>query len=461
MLQKLSKHPLIAGSFLLTITGFVSRLIGFFYRIYLSRTFGEEGMGVYQLLSPVLALSFSLTAAGFQTTISKFVAEATATNSKKNYIRPMKMGLSLSLPLSLLTMLLIIHFSDAISIHWLGEPRTAPMLRILALSIPLSAVHACINGYFYGLKKAMVPSIAQIVEQIFRVTGVYVCTIYFLSKRITPPLSITVLGLFTGELVATCVAGIFFFYYYTKTIKKPLYNPEPTSKTTINQIVAKPADNLTYKKLLLMVLPLMANRVVLNALQSLETVSLPAKLRLYGYDHATALSVYGVLTGMAFPLIFFPNAVTGSIAVLLLPLISEESARGNTSEVRKLTVKTIQYCSILGFSCMSVFLIFGKQIGLLLFQSDLAGLFITGLSFICPFIYLNSTLSAILQGLGKVILLFTVNVSALIIRLGFIYILVPHYGLQGYLWGLLAGQIFTCIAYLLTISQRKILPRFS
>ena len=47
-------HPLIVGTLILTITGLLSRIIGFFYRIYLSRLFGEEGMGIYQLLSPVL-----------------------------------------------------------------------------------------------------------------------------------------------------------------------------------------------------------------------------------------------------------------------------------------------------------------------------------------------------------------------------------------------------------------------
>ena len=39
--------------------------------------------------------------------------------------------------------------------------------------------------------------------------------------------------------------------------------------------------------------------------------SIPGMLQAYGYDSATALSVYGVLTGMALPLIFFPNALTG------------------------------------------------------------------------------------------------------------------------------------------------------
>ncbi len=441
MLQKFSKHPLITGSFLLTFTGLISRIIGFFYRIYLSRTFGEEGMGVYQLLSPILALSFSLTAAGFQTTISKFVAEHTTdTTSGMTRSKPLRMGLSISLPLSILVMLLLIRFSDHLAIHWLAEPRTASMLRIMALSIPLSAVHACINGYFYGLKKAAVPAVAQIIEQIFRVAGVYCCSLFYIAKGQIPPLNVTVMGLVIGELFSTAIAVITFLHNLGETDNKHrIYSTR----------------ELTYRKFLLMVLPLIANRVTLNALQSFETISLPAKLKLYGYDQATALSVYGVLTGMAFPLIFFPNAVTGSIAVLLLPLISEESARGNTKEVRKLTLKTIQYCSILGFLCMAIFLLFGKALGNTLFESQLAGLFITGLSYICPFIYLNSTLSAILQGMGKVITLFFVNILALLIRLLFIYCFVPILGIQGYLWGLLTGQLFTSIAYLASILKKK------
>ncbi len=442
MLKKISKHPIIAGSFLLTLTGLISRFIGFFYRIYLSRTFGEEGMGIYQLIGPIMALSFSLTAAGFQTAISKFVAETTKRNKDGKSIgsaRPMYLGLAVSLPLSVFIMFLLIRFSDLLANNWLSEPRAAVMIRTLALSVPLSAVHACLHGYFYGLKKASIPSVSQIIEQCFRVITVFVCCSYFLTKNQIPPLQITVFGLVVGEFVSTLVTLLFFLFteYQNKNIPSP------------------PACSLTYRPLFAMVLPLIANRVTLNTLQSFETISLPACLRQYGYDNTTALSVYGVLTGMALPLLFFPNAVTGSIAVLLLPLISEETAKGNTKEVRKLTAKTIQYCSLLGFVFMAFFLLFGKVLGELLFHSTLAGIYITGLSFICPFMYLNNTLSAIFQGMGRVITLFIINVSSLLIRLSFIYLFVPTFGMKGYLWGVLVGHIFTSTAYITILSRKK------
>lgn len=160
MKQK-KRHPLIIGTLILTATGLISRIIGFFYRIYLSRLFGEEGMGIYQLLSPVLSLSFSLTAAGYQTAISKIVAEQAARKGHSSF-RPMLVGLTISLPLSLLCNAVIYCLSDYISVRLLLEPRTASMLRILSFSIPFSAIHACINGYFYGKKKAGIPALTQL-----------------------------------------------------------------------------------------------------------------------------------------------------------------------------------------------------------------------------------------------------------------------------------------------------------
>ena len=152
------KHPLITGTIILTLTGLLSRIIGFFYRIYLSRLFGEEGMGVYQLTGPVLALTFSLTVAGLQTAISRYVAGETSSHDYKTSLRTLLTGIVLSLLISLPCMWVLIRFSEWIAVSFLLEPRTASMLRVLALSVPLSAVHCCINGYFYGIKKAGIPA---------------------------------------------------------------------------------------------------------------------------------------------------------------------------------------------------------------------------------------------------------------------------------------------------------------
>ena len=79
-------NPLITGTIILTITGLPVGLSAF-YRIFLSRVFGAEGMGLYQLTSPVLALTFSVTVSGMQTAISKFVASETSTKDYRSSFR--------------------------------------------------------------------------------------------------------------------------------------------------------------------------------------------------------------------------------------------------------------------------------------------------------------------------------------------------------------------------------------
>ena len=439
------------------MTGLVSRLIGFFYRIYLSRLFGEEGMGIYQLISPVLSLSFSLTAAGYQTAVSKLVAERTARQEKHTF-KPLFAALSISIPLSLLCNFIVYTFSEEIASILLLETRTAPMLRILSFSIPVAAVHSCINGYFYGIKKTGVPAATQLIEQCIRVGSVYGLSGYALAKNANLTINVAVLGLVVGE-IGSMLVSLFSMYLvlyraghaHLKTAFQTVSFTRPMNST---------ASTGVYVPLLSMVLPLTANRIVLNLLQSLESVSIPAKLRLYGYDNATALSVYGVLTGMAMPLIFFPNALTNSVSVLLLPMISEAYALGDMEKVKKYTLQTVRFCILLGFACMSVFLLTGRFIGGKLFNSKLAGHFILNLSFLCPFLYLDTTLSSILQGLGMAGHIFVMNVISLLLRLAFVFYAIPKFGITGYLWGILASQILLSILYLACLfCNRKRLDR--
>ncbi len=441
-MKRVKPHPLITGTIVLTITGFITRIIGFFYRIYLSRLFGEEGMGIYQLVNPVLSLSFSLCSAGYQTAISKFVAERTARKNSSAY-RPMLVGLSVSLPLSLLCTGAVFCFADPIATRLLMEPRTLSMLRVLAFSIPLSAVHACINGYFYGMKKTTVPAMSQLLEQLTRVGCVYLMSVHAFQRGSSPSIDIAVFGLLAGEFLSMMITVLAIYHCYSRDVRRSFPNIRP---------LPHPGDDRgilsVYRGILGMALPLTANRLVLNFLQSVESVSIPSQLKIYGYDTATALSVYGVLTGMAMPLIFFPNAVTGSISVLLLPTVSENYALGRIDAVKRAALRTVKYGFLMGFVCMAGFGLAGRWAGTTLFDSALAGHFIVNLSFICPFIYLDTILSSILQGLGMAGRIFLLNVTCLLVRLGFIFLTIPRFGITGYLWGILASQLLQCVLYL-------------
>lgn len=74
----MSKQNFIKGTFILTCTGLASRVIGFFYRIFLSHSIGAQGLGLCQLMVPLQNLVLALTTSGIQTALNRLIASQTA-----------------------------------------------------------------------------------------------------------------------------------------------------------------------------------------------------------------------------------------------------------------------------------------------------------------------------------------------------------------------------------------------
>lgn len=415
------KSSLITGTLLLTFAGVLTRIIGFFYRIFLSRLIGAEGLGIYQLISPVMSLCFAITAAGIQTSISRFVSMEVGKKNPAGGRLYFFIGLFLSLALSAITSLFVWKKNVFIASVWLGDARCAPLLAVLSLSFIPSCVHACINGYYYGLKKTGVPAITQLVEQIARVGSVYILYRIHLREHTAIPLTVTMWGIVLGEIASTLVSV-------------SIANFPPSSEN------ATPGVCECIRNLTSMALPLTANRIVLNLFSGFENVMIPNRLKMFGYTTSESLGVYGILTGMAMSVIMFPSVITNSVSVLLLPAISEAKAAGNERLIRRTVAKTIRICLLWGFLCTGGFLVTGKFLGNVLFGNALAGTFIVTLGWICPFLYLGSTLSSILHGLGYPGTTFLLNLASCGIRILFVLFAVPVFGIRSYLGGILLSQ---------------------
>lgn len=324
------------------------------------------------------------------------------------------------------------------------------MLRIIALSIPAGAVHSCINGYYYGIKKTMLPSSTQIIEQFMRFFCVLAADFLARRSHTVPHINAAVVGLVVGECAAMLISLLAIYFRFYREEAGAGKSSLPCSNAGAFGISRFHA----VKNLLVLAFPLTVSRIVVNLLQSVEAVAIPSRLCRYGYDSVTALSVYGVLTGMALPLLFFPNALTGSMSLLLLPMVSEADAKGNTDAVKNTTLKTIQSCLLLGAACTLFFFLSGPFLGRFLFHSELAGRYIRSLSLLCPFLYLCTTLSGILHGLGKAVSVFFVNVFSLSLRLLFVFFLIPAFGIDCYILSMVLSQLLSAFFYLFLLYRK-------
>ena len=420
---------LLKGTIILTLAGLLTRIIGFVYKIYLSNILEAKMLGLYQLVFPVFGICFTIFGAGIQTAVSKLVA---ARSKDKKYIKKvLVVAIVLSFLLAAILSVLLYFGAGYVAVFMLGESKCTDLLKILAFAFPLCAVAVCINGCYYGLKKAATPALTQLFEQIVRVVFVYIAIILLpLADRYTMCM-LAVAGIAVGEGVSMLYSIIMVLWMFRKMEDDASETHTTESGNVLKQIVC-------------FATPLTGNKLIVALLHGVETIIIPTLLKKYGMSSDDALSVYGVLTGMAMPFVMFPSTITNSLAVLLLPVISEAN---ENSDVRLLKMSRICIAGslVLGILSIVIFLTIGADIGVYVFHNESIGLFIKILAFLCPFLFVSTTLASIINGLGKTCVTFFITATGLSTRILLTIKTVPKSGISGYLISLLVSEVIITI----------------
>ena len=431
---------IIKGTLILSAASILSRIIGFIYRIYLADILGEKLLGTYQLIFPIYVLCFTIYGAGMQSAISQVTAtfsgrpdtsvdDKTSKHLKrKNNLTSNNIlltGIIISLTLALSLSAIINLNSNWIACHILMVPDCDIYLKLLTYLFPFCSVSACICGFQYGLENAKPPAIAGIIEQFTRILFVFIVQGFFSDKEIC--CQIAVYGLTVGE---------FFGFIYNKFSLKNKTLTKRKYKISFNEI---------FKVLFPVFISLTSIKLTISLLHSVESIFIPAALVKYGYTTNEALSVYGIYSGMAMPFILFPATITMAISTMLLPAVSKAHSSGNKKQIKKLIRRTSYFCLVTGMSATVFFLLFGNTCANLFFHNELAGRYLTILSFLCPFLYLNMTYSSILNGLGKPHMTFVITVICTLIKILSLIFFVPDYGMIAYIFASLVSEILLCV----------------
>lgn len=492
------KKTIFTGTLILTLSGFLARILGFYNRIFLSNLIGAKELGIYQLIFPIYMLCFSLCCHGFETGISNLTSRFFAKGQKKNAHRLVRLGCLLSFCLSILLMFFLFEGADYLSTFILKEASAAPSLKIAALSLPFVSIKACLHGYYIGLNRSSVPAVSQIVEQITRVGGIYLLSISVFV--LGADARIAAWGMVLGEAVST-IYTIFAYLrtlffenktFFQKNFQKNNSNKRNLNKNKQNKKISntknqnkrisnknnldrisknynkKHADKRTFtrhtdsftlstKELLhhffSFSIPISVNHFCLTIISSLETMLIPFMLEIFFHSHTQALETYGTLTGMALPFLFFPATIVNSLSVMLMPAISSAYDQKQHRQMENTISVSLHFCLIIGIFSTFAFLIYGTVLGETIFHSKEAGQYVYLFSILCPFMYAAQTTSSILNGFGKTKQTLYHNLLGVGIRIFFILLLIPSKGIPGYLVGLLAGYNLQLLLNLFRIYQ--------
>ena len=428
----MSKKSFISGALILMLSGFVVRIMGFVYRIYLSNLIGAEGMGLFQLIFPLYSLIILTLTAGISISVSKMIAEELAKNHHANLRKIMICGLQIVMGVSVVVSLLCYVYVDFIANSILKDWRTYFSLILLIPCIPVIAAASALKGYFYGIQEMVPTAISQIVEQTVKIALVMLTAGWFLNVGLEYACGIATLGIAVGEMANLAVL------YLAYCIKKRK-NDGNLSK---NGLLRK---RMIYKELIASSIPISFNRFVISILGAIETILIPARLIAGGMNHEQGIAEFGKLAGMAMPLIFFPTVITSALATALVPAISEAMSMKNFKTANYRISKSVQMAFALGIAFLVIFVCYPNQIGDAIYRKDKVGGMLYLLSFTCIFLYLQQILIGILNGLGKQMASLWSSLTGSVIRIGFVYFCIPLAGIKGYVWGIILSSIIVCV----------------
>ncbi len=393
------------------LTGFsvLTRIIGFLFKIYLSRAVGAESLGIYQIAFSVYMVIETFVSSGLPLTVSKLVSKDTT--NKKQMSSIVTAALTIGLITALSLCIIIFAFRALVGKLFTDERCLNILLTLLPATV-FSSVYAILRGYLWGKKKFFLVSFTEFMEQIFRVIVCIILVALLYStfdKSIALSLSLTI----------SCVlSSILVLIIFLKQGGK-FSNPKGQVKEVLKSSV-----------------PITGIRVVSSLLIPLIGIIVPLRLVSVGYTSSQALTQYGIAMGMTFPLLFLPSTVISSLAMAIIPDLSNDVANNNIANMKRKITTAITFSLFVSSLVLPVYLGLGEAIGEFLFSNKTAGYYLSYSCFIMLPIGLNNIASSILNALGleaKGFINYLIGAIFLVIAI----IILPQFtGILSLVWGM-------------------------
>ena len=198
------------GALFLTALSAISQLLGFGYRVVLSRLVGAEVMGLYQLIMPVYSVIMSLTAVGLVSATSNLTSQHLALGNRKAADQTISACLKLFFLLLFPVGTAVILGSDAISVYLLGDARTQLGLILLIPCVALTGIENCHKHFFYGSGVVRPPAVVELLEQFVRTFAVIALLVTFLPQYPERVVGLIVAGMVICEVFSSCTLVILY-----------------------------------------------------------------------------------------------------------------------------------------------------------------------------------------------------------------------------------------------------------
>lgn len=360
--------------------------------------------------------------------ITKFKAEKNVDETSAAVTAGILSTLIVAIPLTVLTL----AKSKAVAFLF-SDQRCLSLLSIMIPGLIFTSVYAVLRGSFWGNGRFMTYSVIEFAEEgVMTIIGIIAVSLATDSMQGTRYAAYAVLL----SYLFSFFASVTFFLIHGGRIKNP--------KRHLKGLLASST-------------PITAMRTSASLVNTLIAVLLPARLIRYGMKSSLAVSEFGKIYGMAFPLISMPSTIVGSLALVIVPQLSSDYYSHNFSALKNNVERAIKFSVFAACLAIPVFLSLGEEIGEFLYADATAGAYVAkaAVSMLPLSVSLIST--SVLNSLGKektTLVYFAIGAMSMI---ACIYFLPKYIGVNSLIVGTFVNYCTTAI--LNTVTLKKSSPQ--
>ena len=420
----MSKDKFLKGALILTVAGIIVKVIGSVNRILLSRLLGGEGIGLYQMAYPIYLLALSISSAGIPVAISIMVAEKAALQDYKGANRVFRISLSVMVVTgAVFSALLYFGAGWLIENQYVRDPRAYYAIAALAPAIFFVTILASYRGYFQGMQRMLPTGFSQIAEQLVRVVTMVAFAWYLLPRGLEYAAAGASFGAGPGA-VAGLLVLLYFYWKYRADFQHKMDNQPLMKQESGASIITR---------MVRLALPVSLANIMLPVVSNIDLLIVPPRLEVAGYTVEQATELFGYLTGMAVPLVNLATIVTASLAVSLVPAISQSKALDDNPTILQRTGLAMRLACFTTIPLAVMLAVLAEPVVEVLYRAPGAAAVTRIMAGSIFLLGLHQVSTGVLQGLGRTsIPLITMGLAAVLkVVLNWLLTAMPALGIQG------------------------------
>ncbi len=415
---------LMRDTVLLTASSLAMRCIALVFQMWLVGRIGAAGVGLYALVSSVGFLAATFAISGIRFASTRLISEEVGLGRDGGVGSAMGRCLGYSLFFGISACIILFLCAEPIGFLWVGDARTVLSLKILSLSLPFISLSSVMYGYFSACGRIFKAAAVQFIEQLIRIALV-MC---FLGLASESDLERSCAAVAVGGTCAELCSFLLMLAVFLHDRYRHRAHRQPSPRLT--------------GRMLNIAVPLALSAYARTSLSTLEQLLVPRGLKKAGFSANSALAGYGRIQGMVFPIIFFPSCVITALAELIIPELTAAQVSGRKKEISRVVSKLL--IKSLAFSLLVATLLFilSDVLGGVIYKSAEAGRYIRIFSLLVPIIYMDMVTDGCLKGLGQQVWSMGFNIMDAFLGVILVYLLLPHFALEGYIAILFFEEIF-------------------